>query len=114
MGGQSDREHELFGAREEHPFAEERDERSLVDACLQLARDRYDGPVRINMGRCADGMWTVDMVQDRALGSGYVYSDRSSSRSTMEMKLLARRGAARLEALEALRDSLQRMPTKFD
>jgi hypothetical protein len=89
-------------------------ERELVDVCLELARERYDGPVRINVGRCSDGMWTVDMVQDRALGSGYVYSDRSSSRSTMEMKLLARRGAARLEALEALRDSLQRMPTKLD
>jgi hypothetical protein len=77
-------------------------EASFVSACLALAREVYEGPVRINIGR-DDDMWAVEVVRDAQV------SPRRGSWPTIEDQLIVERAADRVEALKQLQQELARL-----
>jgi hypothetical protein len=78
-------------------------ETTFVSACLALAREVFEGPVRINIGR-ADEQWAVEVVRD-AQASG----PRRSSWPTIEDQLIVERASERIEALRQLQNKLSRL-----
>jgi hypothetical protein len=74
-------------------------EAACVKACLALAREVYEGPVRINFGRAGD-LWTVGIVREAEV------QPRRGSWPTVENELLVERAADRLEALKQLETKL--------
>lgn len=77
-------------------------EAAFVSACLALAREVYDVPVRINIGR-ADDQWAVEVVRDAQV------SPRRGSWPTVEDQLIVEHASERLDALKQLQNKLSRM-----
>jgi hypothetical protein len=77
-------------------------EAAFVNACLALAREVYESPVRINIGRAGD-LWAVGIVREAEA------RPRTGSWPTVEDELLVERAADRLEALKQLESKLSRL-----
>lgn len=77
-------------------------EAASVNACLALAREVYEGPVRINIGRAGE-LWAVGIVREAEV------RPRTGSWPTVENELLVECAPDRLEALRQLESKLSQL-----